>query len=305
MTRSAKIAWVVSAALHAVILGLAARGVSAPERMKIAEPQRVAVEIISAAALTQMKGGDREAKADAKSKSASRQEAPKEAAPRPAREKSASARAHAPGPRPKPNPPKSQAKPASKPSQRKFRKLYTERLPRATPPKFADERMKEADHITHAFERPTRSETAPVDSGRMAALLDKDPSADARVRAPGRPPGTLEEQARGLSPGDSARMTISEIDAFRAQISRCWTPPIGGLAGNAAIVRLRLTFNPDGTLARPPLVLDSASSPIFRAAADSAVRAVLRCQPYRLPEQKFATWRDMILNFDPRHMLGG
>ena len=39
-----------------------------------------------------------------------------------------------------------------------------------------------------------------------------------------------------------------------------------------------------------------------QAAADSAVRAVYQCQPYTLPSDKYALWRDMILNFDPSDM---
>ena len=35
---------------------------------------------------------------------------------------------------------------------------------------------------------------------------------------------------------------------------------------------------------------------------DSAVRAVYQCQPYALPSEKYALWRDMILNFDPSDM---
>jgi hypothetical protein len=32
------------------------------------------------------------------------------------------------------------------------------------------------------------------------------------------------------------------------------------------------------------------------------VRAVYQCQPYTLPSDKYALWRDMILNFDPSDM---
>jgi hypothetical protein len=35
------------------------------------------------------------------------------------------------------------------------------------------------------------------------------------------------------------------------------------------------------------------------------VRAVYQCQPYSsLPADKYAVWRDMILNFDPSQMYG-
>jgi len=47
--------------------------------------------------------------------------------------------------------------------------------------------------------------------------------------------------------------------------------------------------------------------PYFRAAAESALRAVQnpRCSPLRLPPSKYRLWRNMTLEFDPREMLGG
>ena len=54
-----------------------------------------------------------------------------------------------------------------------------------------------------------------------------------------------------------------------------------------------------------PEVVNREASQFFTAAADSAVRAVMLCQPYQLPPAKYALWRDMILNFDPREMFGG
>ena len=57
-----------------------------------------------------------------------------------------------------------------------------------------------------------------------------------------------------------------------------------------------------GILMYDPTVANSDSSPFFQAAVDSAVRAVFQCQPYELPSDKYALWRDMILNFDPSDM---
>lgn len=314
MMRSSQLAWLVSAGLHVIVFALAADGISSPERLRIAEPQPVTVEIVSASAQTQVKAGDIKAKpkprlrpvmqAKAKPKAKPKTKPVRKAAAPPKPVKTAAAR---PKPLPKPVRTKQAASRTSKPPQHKRKKRYTERLPRAPSEKPA-KRQRDRDQIARMLEqeppKPSR-----FDAGRTAALLNKDPSAAEYARrlpkAPPRQPATLEEQARGFTHGQSERMTASEIDAFRAQVSQCWTPPIGGLNSDVASVRLRLAFNRDGTLARPPVVMDSASSPLFRAAADSAVRAVLRCQPYRLPEQKFATWRDMILNFDPRHMLGG
>lgn len=101
-------------------------------------------------------------------------------------------------------------------------------------------------------------------------------------------------------------MTFNEIDALRAKISQCWNPPVGGLGAEAIRVKLRLQLRQDGGLSSTPQVVNRMASPFFQAAADAAVRAVMLCQPYNeLPAQKYAQWRDMILNFDPREMFGG
>ena len=47
------------------------------------------------------------------------------------------------------------------------------------------------------------------------------------------------------------------------------------------------------------------SDPFFRASAESALRAVLnpKCSPFKLPADKYAIWRDLNINFNPRDMF--
>ena len=66
-------------------------------------------------------------------------------------------------------------------------------------------------------------------------------------------------------------------------------------------------MNQDASV-RNAQVVDQArmmTDPFFRAAAESAMRAVLnpRCNPLRLPREKFDTWKSFILNFNPKEML--
>ena len=68
-----------------------------------------------------------------------------------------------------------------------------------------------------------------------------------------------------------------------------------------------MAMNPDATV-REARILDQGrlhSDPFFRAAAESALRAVLnpRCNPLKLPLEKYNQWRNMILIFDPRDMF--
>jgi hypothetical protein len=181
------------------------------------------------------------------------------------------------------------------------------------------------DQIADLLDKPTPNRTgqAEFDPKQIAALLNRDPDAGApprqdAPRAPWRKPSSLQDQAvgaaaeeeprrdvSGAAEGQGARMSASDIDALRAQISRCWAPPVGGLGGDAIIVKLHIVLNEDGTLSRAPDVVNNHASPFFPPAADSAVRAVFQCQPYRMPPGSYSQWRDMLLNFDPSRMYGG
>jgi hypothetical protein len=137
---------------------------------------------------------------------------------------------------------------------------------------------------------------------RIAALLNKIPDATSEPVPvlPAEEPAP--KKVRGQSNGTEMTMSVNEIDALRARIAQCWSPPPGGLGAEQIVVKLRMRLNEDGTLVGYPTVANSGSSPFFQAAADSAVRAVYQCQPYALPSDKYALWRDMILNFDPSDM---
>ncbi|HXG78141.1 MAG TPA: cell envelope integrity protein TolA, partial [Methyloceanibacter sp.] len=132
-------------------------------------------------------------------------------------------------------------------------------------------------------------------------LLNKIPDASEEP-VPVMPKEETPEKVRGQSNGTEMTMSVNEIDALRARIAQCWSPPPGGLGAEQIVVKLRLKLNEDGTLVGYSTIANRGSSPFFQAAADSAVRAVFQCQPYSLPPEKYALWRDMILNFDPSDM---
>lgn len=228
-------------------------------------------------------------------------------------------------PRPVPAPEKRAERPppraeAPKPSeQRAQTRPDREKRPEPKPASRAGQ-----DRIADLIEKPTPNKTgeADFDAKQIAALLNRDPNAGGQPRheaprEPWRKPSSLQDQAlgaeaeapradaRGAPEGRDARMSASDIDALRAQISRCWAPPVGGLGSDAIIVKLRIALNEDGTLSRAPEVMNGHNSPFFPPAADSAVRAVFQCQPYRMPPAKYGEWQDMLLNFDASRMYGG
>ncbi|MEH6477111.1 MAG: cell envelope integrity protein TolA, partial [Sneathiella sp.] len=94
-------------------------------------------------------------------------------------------------------------------------------------------------------------------------------------------------------------------DAFKQQVQRCWNPPTGSVKAEDLIVRIRIALNRNGTVQGQPEILKSGNykTRFERIAAESAVRAILSCQPYKLPIAKYERWRDTTLNFDPREMF--
>lgn len=102
-------------------------------------------------------------------------------------------------------------------------------------------------------------------------------------------------------------MSLSEIDAIRNQVAKCWNVPAGAKDAQNLVVVLRLQLASDGSVLKVELARDQSryeSDSFFRAAVDSARRAVEECSPLKnLPPEKYATWRDMEMTFDPKEML--
>jgi len=106
----------------------------------------------------------------------------------------------------------------------------------------------------------------------------------------------------------SQPITLSEIDAVRHQIAPCWNLPAGAKDAENLIIEIGVVMNPDGMVRSAEIKNASrmASDPFFRTAAESGLRAVLnpRCQPFKLPPEKFDRWKTMTLNFNPKDMFG-
>jgi outer membrane biosynthesis protein TonB len=268
----------ISAALHAAILlfALVAFSSAKVDRSPLAIPIDLAA---TPSDVTKLKAGDKDAKDDgalAGKPKETKPEAVKEAAPKPPDETATLADA-------KPDKPKDdKAKPDTKTAEKK-----------AAPQKTADAKPKPAKPA------PKKRD---FNADRIAALLNKIPDAADEATPVVPDDGPPAKKVKGQSNGTEMTMSVSEIDALRARIAQCWSPPPGGLGAEQIVIKLRLKLNEDGTLVGYPTVANSDSSPFFRAAADSAVRAVYQCQPYELPSEKYALWRDMILNFDPSDM---
>lgn len=101
-------------------------------------------------------------------------------------------------------------------------------------------------------------------------------------------------------------VSMTEIDMIRAQIYKCWNIPAGAKDARDLVVPIRVRLQPDGTVIGADIVdsLRYSTDSFYRAAADSARRAVLLCSPLKAPPSKYDSWKEMTLRFNPKDMLG-
>jgi colicin import membrane protein len=94
---------------------------------------------------------------------------------------------------------------------------------------------------------------------------------------------------------------LADVRAFRVKLGYLYRPPANLRNPEEAVVPIRILLNPDGTLAAPPKVLKSGSSPEFIASRDSALRAIESGQPFTmLKPENYQFWKEIEITFDPR-----
>jgi outer membrane biosynthesis protein TonB len=203
-----------------------------------------------------------------------------------------------PAPKPVPKPKVAEAKPAP---ERPFDPNRIESLLKKDAPR---------DPRPQTSQSTMESPPSKVYSDRQTAVLNRDPNAgapsgDYEPGRPWRPASSLQDQAMGLPEARGAMNAGSCADLVQSRIEQNWDLPPGMQSAETTIVRLRIELNRDGTLLRPPTVMDASVTPTQQAMASAAIRAAERGQPYPVPPQQYERCRDMVLRFNPRDMYGG
>ncbi len=159
-------------------------------------------------------------------------------------------------------------------------------------------------------ERPDPGAAAPqarpLDLDRLAEMVDRSRPAGQVERPRASPNANLDPDGRPRRrAGAGSAMTATAEDALRAQLKRCWRAPVDLPNPERLVVKVRVSLNRDGAIARPPEVVDAAppGDGAMKAAEERATRAVRVCAPYALPPEGYEIWSDLILRFDPREML--
>jgi hypothetical protein len=88
--------------------------------------------------------------------------------------------------------------------------------------------------------------------------------------------------------------------SFRERVSVCSKLPEGVEPGDKVSIKVRVSFNRDGTVASPPRLLVPTPSAKQQALMEGAVDALERCQPFTmLPAEKYKQWKTMEFHVTP------
>ncbi len=203
--------------------------------------------------------------------------------------------------KPTPQPP---PKPPEKPPEKAVEKPADKPTPK--PPKLDEVAKLLAESKDKPASKPkSGDESAPPhqspDLSEVAKLLSRE--------APSAKFSTGREVSRTASLGAAnatgAKMSPSMSDSLNGllqeQYKQCWNYlPLTG--GQKYVAKIRVSFLPDGSLAGQPTLLNPPSDPSLRGLAESALRAVRRCNPMRIPSQYrpyYDQWKEWVIGFDP------
>jgi hypothetical protein len=144
--------------------------------------------------------------------------------------------------------------------------------------------------------RPHRpSRVAETPKSTEPPLPPAPPAAIEAARAPA-PPPPIEAPAR---------MTASQEAGLDAWLIKtylsCWKPARRPVDADAYVARVRLAYNPDGSLVKAKLV-NPPSDPALKPQANSVLAAVKSCNPLAVPAQYrpfYEEWKIKTIHFDP------
>ncbi|MDZ7823226.1 MAG: TonB C-terminal domain-containing protein [Ahrensia sp.] len=131
----------------------------------------------------------------------------------------------------------------------------------------------------------------------VASLLNREAGSGGGSKATNK-----KASAGGKKTTGGNTLTTSEMDSLRGQIQACWSVPASAQGEVGLKVSVQFQLNQNAKLEGSPKVTTSSGN---RQLDESARRAVARCgaQGFQLPTDKYDSWRDVVVNFDPSEMF--
>ena len=112
------------------------------------------------------------------------------------------------------------------------------------------------------------------------------------------------ENLKEESSNENAQLTINEIDLLRQQLSSCWIAPAGSVIKKGMFVKIKANITRERRVFENIVHIHatniSKNNPFYKSITESAMRTLLHpnCTPLKLPEDKYATWKELTITLD-------
>jgi colicin import membrane protein len=303
-----------SAALHGGLVALLLLGFAAAPKFADS-PEAIAIETVTVSELNQIANGEKNAKPAPQAtpsppppppdlRASEAPTSPPTPTPPPKPETT-------PPPKPAPEPPKAETPPpkpdVTLPPQPDVMPPERPQPTTPPPPKMAIQEAPVSPPVRPKDPAPEKPKPAHnFDPNAIAKLIGQGKTATA---APSQT--TTGATPQGLPHHDAPHMSMSMASALDAWLTEsylnCWTPPPGVPEGDTYVAQIKVVFNADGSLSGRPVLLNPPSDRAWRAHAESAMRAVRKCDPLKVPAEYmpfFDQWKIETIHFDPRETQG-
>ncbi|HYC05442.1 MAG TPA: energy transducer TonB [Azospirillaceae bacterium] len=295
-------ATILSGVLHVTLFLIAVFGLPSPDQRLVMAPEPIPVDIVDISELTNTRIDE------------PKPEPPKPEPPKPA--------PTVPQEQPPPPPPEAQAEPEPPPPMKEPEPPKVAEVP--PEPKPVEPEPKPELKKLAELPKPKEPETKPLEPPKP--LPKKEPPKKEepkkqelasvlqnvlKMKDPAEKQEKTEEKAEpqrptSEAPSRSDRLSLSEEDALRRQITQCWNVDPGAKGVQEMSAEFRVFFD-DGFQVEKVEYLrgsGSTSDPSFRSFVESARRALLvpKCSKLNLPADR-AGERSIVINFSPRDMF--
>ncbi|MDR0968339.1 MAG: hypothetical protein LBL99_01740 [Holosporaceae bacterium] len=201
-----------------------------------------------------------------------------------------------PAPKPKEEPKEEKPKPEVKKPKKKNRKALMDAIKTAEKKKTKEKNRKKMLELAEKASKKKKDDAFDKMLNESANALKKTAGQGSKGRGAG---------AFGLGSG----LTDSDYEMISSQIYPHWAVPSGVRDAENIIIEIQVQLRENGEVIPSSVkILDEkryATDYIFRAAADSARRAVLEASPLKIPREKIDIFKDFTLRFNLKEALGG
>ena len=133
------------------------------------------------------------------------------------------------------------------------------------------------------------------------------PVASASIPSSSTATAPVEPRDAAANEAPPARMTLAQQTRFDAWLIktylRCWKPTPQPADEDPYVARVRLAYRPDGSLSKPPKLVNPPSDPALKPQAQSVMLAIQSCNPLPVPAQYrpfYEQWKTKTIHFDPQ-----